>query len=162
MQAARHYLEGIKNQTSRSLMILTIIQSIVDVIVVLLTIKGTIPPESLLLLLNVPSMMLLVGQSYIPTKRELFLGTILNRIVMFSHLVFISGTLIACIEYTTSWYHLGKYLTMMTLCGMNFMCGLFTDEDFRSLSIYMRLEQEFPVSMLLHGYPRMMKTAAVA
>ena len=81
---------------------------------------------------------------------------------MFSNIVFIAGTLIACVAYMTSWYHLGKYLTMTTLGGMNFMCGLFTDEDFRSLSIYMRLEQEFPVSMLLHGYPRMMKTAAVA
>lgn len=162
MQAARHYLEGLKNQASRSLMILTIIQSIVDLIVALLTIKGTISPESLLLLLNVPSMILLIDQSCLPTKRELFFGTIFNRIVMFLHLVFIAGTLIACIEYTTSWYHLGKYLMMTTLGGMNFMCGLFTDEDFRSLSIYMRLEQEFPVSMFLYDYPRMIKTAAVA
>lgn len=51
---------------------------------------------------------------------------------------------------------------MTTLAGMIFMCGLFTDEDFRSLSIYERLEQEYPVSIQMRAYTSALKTAAVA
>ena len=162
MQAAHHFLEGHRDKTSRSISILTRIHASVDIVTVLLIVTGTISIHSQFLLLGIPLLLWLVQLSYRPTKKELFILTILNRMVMFSNLVVIAGTFEACIEYTTSWYHIGRYLTMTTLAGMNFMCGLFTDEDFRSLTIYDRLEQEFPVSIHLFRHMSALKTAAVA
>lgn len=163
MQSARQYIECLKSQSSKSLLILTRIQFSVDVIIALLMIKGMISYVSLLLFSGIPFLLWLEEHKYRLNKGELYIAIIANRLFMFYNIAFMAGIFIACLTYTTSWYHIGRYLVMTLLTGMNIMCGLFTDEDFRSLSIYMRAERDLPpISMYLHGHPSGMKTAAVA